>query len=241
MRNLDIKNNNSLAPCGRERQSGRSMIEMLGVLAIIGVLSVGGIAGYSKAMMKYRINKTIEQVTLIAGNVRSFFAKQGNYDGVDCICGDDGCGFADNGGATVINGCPIIKKAKIFPDEMLILDSEGNITGTINAFGGMIESLTESKSISNDNKAFLLHFYDIPQEACVDLLTQDWSNAGVNGIYTQAKNSAYYVARTPIEISDAVTMCNNDLYYLTLYFDVDINSTLWKDFEKHCSISVGGC
>ena len=28
-------------------ESGRSMIEMLGVLAIIGVLSVGGIAGYS--------------------------------------------------------------------------------------------------------------------------------------------------------------------------------------------------
>ena len=26
-------------------QSGRSMVEMLGVLAIIGVLSVGGIAG----------------------------------------------------------------------------------------------------------------------------------------------------------------------------------------------------
>ena len=40
---------------------GRSMIEMLGVLAIIGVLSVGGIAGYSKAMEKYKINKTIEQ------------------------------------------------------------------------------------------------------------------------------------------------------------------------------------
>ena len=40
---------------------GRSMIEMLGVLAIIGVLSVGGIAGYSKAMEKFKINKTIEQ------------------------------------------------------------------------------------------------------------------------------------------------------------------------------------
>ena len=38
---------------------GRSMIEMLGVLAIIGVLSVGGIAGYSKAMEKFKINKTI--------------------------------------------------------------------------------------------------------------------------------------------------------------------------------------
>jgi len=58
------------------------MIEMLGVLAIIGVLSVGGIAGYSKAMHKYRINKTIEQITLIAGNVRSFFAPQRNYSGL---------------------------------------------------------------------------------------------------------------------------------------------------------------
>ena len=48
MKNFEIKN-----------ESGRSMIEMLGVLAIIGVLSVGGIAGYSKAMMKYRINKKI--------------------------------------------------------------------------------------------------------------------------------------------------------------------------------------
>ncbi len=37
-------------------QSGRSMIEMLGVLAIIAVLSVGGIAGYSKAMQMWRSN-----------------------------------------------------------------------------------------------------------------------------------------------------------------------------------------
>ena len=45
--------------------SGRSMVEMLGVLAIIGVLSVGAIAGYSKAMMKYRLNKSLEQTFYI--------------------------------------------------------------------------------------------------------------------------------------------------------------------------------
>ena len=42
-------------------QCGRSMIEMLGVLAIVAVLSVGGIAGYSKAMEKWRINKLMEE------------------------------------------------------------------------------------------------------------------------------------------------------------------------------------
>ena len=44
-------------------QSGRSMIEMLGVLAIIAVLSVGGIAGYSKAMEKFKVNKLVEEYT----------------------------------------------------------------------------------------------------------------------------------------------------------------------------------
>ena len=44
----------------KNTQSGRSMVEMLGVLAIIGVLSVGGIAGYSKAMFKYQLNQTID-------------------------------------------------------------------------------------------------------------------------------------------------------------------------------------
>ena len=44
---------------------GRSMVEMLGVLAIIGVLSVGGIAGYSKAMMKYKLNKHAQSFNML--------------------------------------------------------------------------------------------------------------------------------------------------------------------------------
>ena len=49
-------------------QSGRSMVEMLGVLAIIGVLSVGAIAGYSKAMMKYKLNKQAEGFNMLLNN-----------------------------------------------------------------------------------------------------------------------------------------------------------------------------
>ena len=53
------------------RENGRSMVEMLGVLAIIGVLSIGAIAGYSKAMMRYRLNKQSEQLsTLINAVIR---------------------------------------------------------------------------------------------------------------------------------------------------------------------------
>ena len=53
----------------KEQELGRSMTEMLGVLAIIGVLSVGGIAGYTYAMNKHRTNALIEGSLLRAYTV----------------------------------------------------------------------------------------------------------------------------------------------------------------------------
>ena len=55
-----------------ENQTGRSMIEMLGVLAIFGILSVGGIAGYSKAMRKYKYMKLAEEMNLFIINVQPY-------------------------------------------------------------------------------------------------------------------------------------------------------------------------
>ncbi len=45
----------------KKQESGRSMVEMLGVLAIIGVLSIGGIAGYMLSMNRFRANNMIDK------------------------------------------------------------------------------------------------------------------------------------------------------------------------------------
>lgn len=45
-------------------ESGRSMVEILGTLTIIGVLSVGGIAEYSYAIDKYHANETLRDISL---------------------------------------------------------------------------------------------------------------------------------------------------------------------------------
>ncbi len=50
----------------KKTESGRSMVEMLGVLAIIGVLSVGGIAGYSLSMRRHRANQVADVVSKFA-------------------------------------------------------------------------------------------------------------------------------------------------------------------------------
>ena len=64
----------------KKTQSGRSMIEMLGVLAIVGVLSAGGIAGYSMAMQSYKTTALIEKVQLISTQARAVY--KGNYEGI---------------------------------------------------------------------------------------------------------------------------------------------------------------
>ena len=56
----------------KNNQSGRSMVEMLGVLAIIGVLSIGGIAGYSYAMRRHIANGILNDLNRTAQDISGF-------------------------------------------------------------------------------------------------------------------------------------------------------------------------
>jgi len=194
-------------------ENGRSMIEMLGVLAIIGVLSVGGIAGYSKAMNKYRINKAIEQITLIAGNVKTFFGPQKNYVGAGCVGNNcdttNGCqgnsGVDSNDNPTyAYNGCPIIKKAKILPDEMITVNDAGKITAITGAFGyGInIEVMTGAKTFG------IIYRAGDNTEACIELLSHDWTSVGANVIRLgdcKYRNQSFKI---PVSVDKAVEWCS---------------------------------
>lgn len=53
----------------KQVQSGRSLVEMLGVLAIIGILSVAGLFAYSLAMRKHRTNEMFRELEFRANQV----------------------------------------------------------------------------------------------------------------------------------------------------------------------------
>ena len=126
--------------------TGRSMVEMLGVLAIIGVLSVGAIAGYSKAMMKYKLNKYSEQmntvINAVARNVHSF----------DNI-------YSQNNVATSLASY-LVKMGEI-PTEMVT----SNPKYLRDIFGMRWEIV-----MSSDSKYMLLSSYDTPSTKSADEL-----------------------------------------------------------------------
>ena len=145
----------------KTNETGRSMIEMLGVLAIIGVLSVGGIAGYSKAMNKFKTNKVADNVSMIVTNIRTLYAQQKTYDGLD------------NDSAIQMG---------VVPDELQIADTSNTITGKKlqNAFLGDVTiaaaDVPGADAGSGTDMGFTVTFAGLTKEACVTLATNDWGS-----------------------------------------------------------------
>ena len=61
----------------KTNETGRSMVEMLGVLAIVGVLSVGGVYGYGVAMKKHKANELLHQASMLATTISAQIQSKG--------------------------------------------------------------------------------------------------------------------------------------------------------------------
>ena len=151
----------------RVNESGRSMIEMLGVLAIIGVLSVGGIAGYSKAMNKFKTNKVADNVSMIVANVKTLYAQQKNY------------GTAGENGTALTTAKAI--DLGVIPDELVKTESDAKVLR--NAYNGKVfVGATKSVDTDTDLRAFYVSFNGLSKEACVALATNDWGSSYSSGL-----------------------------------------------------------
>ncbi len=139
----------------KTNESGRSMIEMLGVLAIIGVLSVGGIAGYSKAMNKFKTNKVADNVSMLVANIKTLYAQQKTYHGLT--------------NQTAVD-------MGVVPDEL------GTTSDLTNAFNGKVYISTADSTTDNDEKAFNIVFDGLSREACITLATNDWGSGYSSGL-----------------------------------------------------------
>ena len=166
----------------RAQESGRSMIEMLGVLAIVGVLSVGGISGYSKAMGKYKINQCLDQIANLIINIRSTFANQTDFSG-----------------ATTAN----IIALGIATNDML--NAQGN--ALVNPFNGAINV----QATAGGAASFEITYAGLDTSACQNIALADWGSAASSGLVSIKINNATYQwadGTLPITINAVAAACN---------------------------------
>lgn len=191
-------------------QKGRSMVEMLGVLAIIGVLSVGGISGYSKAMAKFKLTKAQDQMSMLLMNVRTAFATSPSYLGLN------------NGSAVSFGIAPADMTIQVKGSTAAILSKSTKLT---NAFGGEVyvsscadEDIVSGKydcspseylNTSNTKleQYFAISFQNLSRDACFALGGIDWGADGLMGI--TINGNKHTSDEFPIKIKTVGANCNS--------------------------------
>lgn len=180
-------------------EAGRSMVEMLGVLAIVGVLSVGGIAGYSQAMSKFKVTKAMDQVQTIITNIRTLYASQRTY--------------------TVLQANQALAMGILTEESYDSTKKTG-----LNPFGGGIYF-----GIADSGRTFTVTYTGLTGEACVKMATADWGadqSSGLRGMGVGAKPEGNAVAVThgwenatedsykkdkhlPVKVTEAADLCGD--------------------------------
>lgn len=194
----------------KTNQKGRSMVEMLGVLAIIGVLSAGGLAGYSKAMKQHKMNTFLNQMVRLQEQISEKFLQvqsENTLKNLDLIPLGVFDGFKVNSHAT----------------ECEVWNSTG--TGTVmSAIGGcvLVEVLGRTDSASLDYDYVLdidLGKGEQGQEFCLWFL-MNYSWEGLSGI----DSSSGFGLDGLANITSITDMCHQCAYdYDGCWFD-----TYWK-------------
>ncbi|MBP5615140.1 MAG: prepilin-type N-terminal cleavage/methylation domain-containing protein [Alphaproteobacteria bacterium] len=146
-------------------QKGRSMIEMLGVLAIIGVLSAAGLIGYQKAMMKHKANKTINQMATIINNIHNAFANMAASQHP----------YANMGGTDAAEATQKMIALNVFPDEMV--RTESGVKKVYNVYQGEV-----TVTFTADGDSFNLDFQNLPKDVAIAIGTIDWGTSDASGL-----------------------------------------------------------
>ncbi len=134
--------------CNFSEQFGRSMIEMIGVLAIIGVLSVGGFAMYSKSIAKHKYNRAADQISTLLNKINVIYSNKSNYANISASK-IVGYGIVDSDMVITVNNKKAIK----------------------NIYGGRIYFYN-----GPTNDSFWITIDGLPSAACVALASMDWGN-----------------------------------------------------------------
>ena len=162
-------------------QTGRSMIEMLGVLAIIGILTVGGFGLVTKANMQRKVAAVVEEIGDLAQKVR--------------IVARDYTGDTGDMTSYVYNG-------KAYPDTLEY--SSTSFSGTEDT----TYTVSYTKQSSTNSFTFTIQANNLTTEMCMEVLTTNWGSPSTSGFISIAM-AGESALTLPVDIGTASDKCGD--------------------------------
>ena len=135
----------------KKQQSGRSMVEMVGVLAIMGLVTAAAFVLITSGMSSQKINRVADEVDVLVSNARSMTAES------EYTC------------SLPLNTEEGLEKGKSLAKAILKTEST--------PLGGQyaITHSTTGKTCDKDTK-FVIHITKMDSDACETLAARAWNN-----------------------------------------------------------------
>ena len=136
-------------------EKGATLIEVLGVMAVLGAIALGLFAGIARVQRQIKITQAHEQVTRIVKRMRTQFASFHLTDSQIT---------AEN-----------LEKAGIYDSGDVGEDGAVNVFGT---------SMNIENAVVDGYPVFRLNYNAIPSNVCEDLIMSDWGDDPSSGLRT---------------------------------------------------------
>lgn len=132
------------------KYTGRSMVEMIGVLAIVGFLTIGGIWGYIRASQVMRTNNVKDEISTLVANIRAMHITSADYKNL-----------------TV----PVLIGAGFVPERMISEDK----TEIINSLRGSVLVGSAATNLSKTG-SFILIYNGLDAVTCREIAVLSWGS-----------------------------------------------------------------
>lgn len=140
----------------KSHEKGATLIEVLGVMAVLGAIALGLFAGIARVQKQIKITQAHEQVTRLVKRMRTQFSSFRLSDSEMTAENLEKIGIYDNG--------------------------DVGEDGAVSVFGTSM-SITHP-DYTTEYPLFQINYNAIPSNVCVDLLMSDWGNDPSSGLRT---------------------------------------------------------
>jgi type II secretory pathway pseudopilin PulG len=142
-----------------QRQAGATLVEIIMVVALISIITVGALNYFNSASESSRVQEGVSNLTSISSVIRNQFATQGDYDGLTE---------------------EMLSRSSNLPSTL----KSTTANHLRHPWGSQATAVTIAPSTGNGS--FVLTYVGIPSGACVDLVSKTFKNFETIDIGTTA-------------------------------------------------------
>ncbi len=187
-------------------EKGKTLLEVIGVIGIMGVLTAGALSGYQYALQNIRSNSVGETLTSAASNIRKLYSWQRDYREMGKLTSS----------ALIYKLC----KEEVFLEGCTVNGTEKTAV-VKHALGGDVY-VALSK---NSNSTFEIQYTRLSSAQCYKLVMQDLKFVDVYAgeqrtSETNTTDDGTPIAQhaSPVSAADASTICGKDATAMKLNF-----------------------